>query len=213
MVKNEGGPVVRRSFHIGVDLGQRQSHSAVVVLEQQVVATGVVDRVTYERERRRRFLLRGVKQVPLRVGYHHLTEQLAKLTTWGVFARDPLTLTVDATGLGAVVAEDLERRKRRGRLLPVVLTGGQKGREEGGLFLEPRGDLLQGVTQAFEAGQLDVAPGIPEWEKLREELEAMRRRPAGMGVRMETVGRHDDLVFALAFALYGLKKQLLGMRG
>jgi len=41
----------------------------------------------------------------------------------------------------------------------------------------------------------------------------VRGGQGGRGARYETVGRHDDLVFALALALFGVRMRVLPVEG
>ena len=93
-----------------------------------------------------------------------------------------MTTTVDATGLGIVASEDLRRRRLRGELYPVVITGGLEGKYRDGFYPTPRTELLIGVQKA-------------------------------RGLRFETLGQHDDLVFAPALALCGVRMRTLPAAG
>ena len=57
------GMVNLRSFHIGVDLGQRVDHTAFVVVEQRVVVSAQRDLASYEYLRERKLYVRMVERV------------------------------------------------------------------------------------------------------------------------------------------------------
>ncbi len=115
--------------------------------------------------------------------------------------------------MGIVVTEDLQRRRLRGELYPVVITGGLEGRYASGFYPTPRTELLLGVQRAFEREGLGVAKGLKGWGALEEELKGMRKLQSVRGPRFETMGAHDDLVFALGLALFGVRRRLLPVEG
>ena len=170
------GTVNLRAFHIGVDLGQR------------VVCTSKRSPVTYEFERERKLMVRLVERVRLGQGFGEIVDEVARLTHSQVFAGDLVTTSVDTTGMGIVVTEELRRARLKGELYPVVITGGLEGRYSAGYFPTPRTELLLGVQQAFER------EGLGKVQSVR-------------GPRFETMGAHDDLVFALGLALFGVRSR------
>ena len=103
------GAVNLRSFHLGVDLGQRVDHTAFVVVEQQVVVTSQKDLVSYEYLRERKLQVRLVERVRLGQGYQEVVSEVERLTQCEEFKGGTVTTAVDATGLGIVVSEDLRR--------------------------------------------------------------------------------------------------------
>ena len=107
---------------------------------------------------------------------------MERLTQSPKLSGGTVTTTVDATGLGIVVSEDLRRRRLRGELYPVAITGGLEGKYRDGFYPTPRTELLIGVQTA-------------------------------RGLRIETLGQHDDLVFALALALFGVRMRTLPVVG
>jgi len=48
---------------------------------------------------------------------------------------------------------------------------------------------------------------------MAEELKAMRKVQTVRGPRFETMGAHDDLVFALGLALFGVRRRWLPVEG
>ena len=117
------GTVNLRSFHLGVDLGQRVDHTAFVVVEQQVVVTAHKDMVSYEYLRERKLYVRMVERVRLGQGYQEVVSEVERLTQCEEFKSGTVTTAVDATGLGIVVSEDLQRKRLRGDWRGVTGTG------------------------------------------------------------------------------------------
>ncbi len=202
-----------RSFHIGVDLGQRADHTAIVVLEQRVESTGVRDPRTFEFGWRRRLIVRKVARLRLGTAFQKVVGEVERLTMLPDFEGCLVTTVVDATGIGLVVTELLQQKRLRGELYPVVITGGQEMRYKAGFYPTPRTDILLGVCQAFEVDGLEVAGGVAGWEGMVEELKSIRKYQSVSGPRFESEGRHDDLVFGLGLALIGARRRVLPVEG
>lgn len=197
---------------MGVDLGQSQNHSAIVVVEQRIESDGEVCPLTFEPLARRVLVVKHVEQIVLETSYTAVLERIRLVSRTPEMARAKLTVAVDATGLGRVVWDLLQQDKPRGELLAVSITGGQTGRDQDGLDCVPKTELMMGAQRAFELEGLCVAPGIRHWAKLEAELVAMRRVPTVRGVQWESE-EQDDLVMALALALHGYRKKLIPTRG
>ena len=203
-----------RSFHIGVDLGQRRDYTAVVLVEQRVENTGVTDRLTYEPVWRRRLIVRKASRLRLGTEFHRIVNAVTGLTLHPALeAGKVVTTAIDATGMGLVVTEQLQMRRLKGELYPVVITGGVEMKYKSGFYPTPRTDILLGVVQAFEVDRLEVAGGVGGWGSLVEELQSIRKTPGVGGPRFESEGRHDDLVFALGLALVGYRQRVLPVDG
>ena len=201
------------SYHIGLDLGQRVDHTAVVVVEQRVVATSLRDPATYEYLRERQMDVRMVQRVRLGLGYHEVAEEVERLTHTEELRGGNVTTAIDATGVGEAVLEILNRRKLRGELYPVKITSGMEASYKSGTYPTPRTQLLMGVQRAFEMERLGVSHGVAGHDALEAELKGMRMVQSVKGPRFETDGKHDDLVFALALALFGVRMRMLPVRG
>jgi hypothetical protein len=202
-----------RNFHIGVDLGQRRDYTAVVVVEQRIEPTGAKDSVTYEKVWRRRLIVRKAARLKLGTEFHRIVNTVAGLTMHPALEGKLVTTAIDATGMGLVVTEQLQMRRLRGELYPVVITGGVEMKYRAGFYPTPRTDILLGVVQAFEVDQLEVASEVKGWEVLVEELRSMRKTPGVGGPRFESEGQHDDMVFALGLALVGFRQRVLPVDG
>lgn len=183
--------VVSRRCHIGVDLGKKQNHSAIVVVEQLVVTTGRRNPMSFEPIWERRMTATHIEQLKLGVEYTAIVERLHGLTHSRELETEALTTWVDATGLGEVVMEMLRKQRLRGELMPVVFTGGRTVRYTKGAYTVPKQELVQGLGAASGAGGTERGGG-------------------GAGVRgmnYESAGKHDDLVMALGLACFGLRQR------
>lgn len=202
-----------RSFHIGVDLGQRRDHTAVVVVEQRIENTGTKDLIRFEQIWRRRLIVRKASRLRLGTEFHRIVNAVSGLTMHPGLAGKVVTTAIDATGLGLVVTEQLQRQRLKGELYPVVITGGNEMKYQAGFYPTPRTDILLGVVQAFEVDLLEVAGSVAGWESLVEELRSIRKSPGVAGPRFDSEGRHDDMVFALGLALVGFRQRVLPTDG
>lgn len=203
------GDAALRSYHLGVDLGQRKDHTAIVVVEQRVECTGARDAATFEYVRVRKFVVVRVEQVRLGTRYSSIVDRVETIAAALAGNGATLTIAIDATGLGGVVTEDLRRRRLGGELLPVVSTGGNEGRYADGFFMTPKVELMMGLLRAFEVEGLCVAEGVAGWELLEEELMGMRKVTGRAGMKFVSAGKHDDLVMALGLALFGARRRQL----
>jgi hypothetical protein len=211
MVLSKG--VLLRRYHIGMDLGKRRDHTALTVLEQQVVNLGRVDPRTYEPELERRFGVVLVEQVPLGTRYLEVSRYVRALRESQVFGGHTVNLSVDATGLGDVVLEQIrEAVEKTTYVRGVVFTGGDKAHVENRLNYVPKVELVTGLMRMLESGAMGVAPGLPGWERLAGELLTIRRVMGERGAHYVSEGLHDDLAMSLALAAWGAWQDRLPVR-
>lgn len=213
------GSAALRSFHVGLDLGQRIDHTAIVVVEQRIELTGEIDARTYEHKCVRKLVIRMAEQVPLGQSYFRIAEAVYRLTSAPELkGSDGVTTSFDATGVGNGVADILRTRPPYGRMYPVVFTPGETPHYKDGYYYEPKNRMMVGLLRALEMDGLCVAADVDGWELLEKELLSMRRLPGnrlnvGAGMRWVSDGKHDDLVMALTLALHGMRENWLPVEG
>jgi len=153
-------------------------------------------------------LVRYVERMPLGMTYPQVVERVC-----GMIETPPVhghcELVVDATGVGAPVAEMLRAEGPACDISSVTITGGEKesggAGYGGGHYNVPKRDLIASVQLALERGELRIAKGLRERESLVEELVDVRKTARESGrdrVGAERAGEHDDLVIALALACW-----------
>jgi hypothetical protein len=193
-------------YHVGVDLGQRRDFTAIVVIQDQLLMTGRRCPRTFAPVllRRRQVLL--AKRVGLGTEYQKIVDTVGQLTRLRQMAHGDKYVAVDTTGVGLAVLEMLRRENLAGQLLPVVFTGGEVTRYAGGQYNVPKGELMHGLAVELERRELQVGRLLRNWPEMVRELSGMRRDLAGGGVRWRSVGEHDDLVMALALAVWSLRR-------
>jgi hypothetical protein len=183
----------------GLDLGQAADFTALAVLERRYAPDPrepARDLAHYD--------LRQLRRWPLGTPYTTVARDAREL-----FAVPPLagsTLAVDRTGVGAPVVEMLRQAQINGQLVPIHITGGQHARrdEESRGWTVPKVELVSALQVAFQARRLRIARGLREAGTLVRELQDFRVRITAaahetFGARE---GQHDDLVLAVAMAVW-----------
>jgi hypothetical protein len=188
------------SYFLGLDLGQAQDYTAIVVaerLELPAVPARPTPQVHYH--------LRHLERCPLRTAYPAIVVRVALL-----LQQEPLygrtRLVADATGVGAPVIDLL----RQARLDPVAvtITSGNAVTEdehERDCYGVPKRDLVATMQVLLQSERLKIAERLPEAATLTREL-------LGFQTRITTAandiygtwreGAHDDLLLATALACW-----------
>ena len=160
---------------LGIDLGSRADHTALVWLDGWNVVRA--------------------ERWPLGVEYRDIIEQLLPL----IEKAD--CVGVDGTGLGDPIVS-LLREKRPG-IFSVRFTGGMRARRDGHDWYTSKSILTNGVYQAMARGKLKVTCPEPGREQLRCEMLNFSQKAAKHGRSKYEAGQgHDDLVAALSIAVF-----------
>lgn len=181
-------------FVLGVDIGQAQDFTAIVVLERGGTELHV----------------RHVERLSLGLSYPRQVERVADLVGSPELARD-VQVAVDSTGVGRAVTELLQEALRalQTPLTAISITGGSKASKDGSRWSVPKRDLIAAAQVALQTRKLKIAAALPSAQLLTDELAAYRVRVSEDGKDSFGNGReapHDDLVLALAIAVYAAKK-------
>ncbi len=182
-------------YFSGLDLGQAQDHSALVVLERG--ETPDPDRGGGATANR--FDVRHIHRWQLGTPYPAV---ITDLHAW--FSGSPLhgtALVVDATGVGRAVVDMIESSGLSADVRPYTITAGFRP----GVGTVPKKDLVFAVVAALQTRRLRFAEGLALRPVLEKELETFRATVTPG--RNETFAAwrekdHDDLVLALALALW-----------
>lgn len=191
-----------RVFRVGVDFGFRHDPTAMVVaepvLDDERRDTHGAPLVNFEV----RFVERMDLEMRTQDVVGRIAEVVEKLKKKVAFPW--IEAFVDATGVGVAVKDLLgpELQRRGVYLHPVMITSGTREHREKGILYVPKENLVQRLGVLLDQGRVFVSP---QEENLRRELETFRikisertRRP-----KYEAApGEHDDLVIALALAVY-----------
>lgn len=193
-----------RRFVVGVDLGQQSDPTAIVAVE------AIGTRLWPDPVMRRQFHVRMIEQPELGTPYKAIVDRLVTIMR----AKDlcppgyaPPCLVVDQTGVGRPVVDYL----RSAGLDPVgiSISGGQTvNRPEPSRYPQdltvPKADLVAVVQMALGNELLKVAK-LPLAATLKAELKNFKLKYSKAGNEQYEAwrsGDHDDIVLALAIALW-----------
>ncbi len=188
----------KTEHYYGLDLGKRQDHTALVVVEL-TWEYGARNPATQALALHPKLTVRQAPRLPLdtetvsipgfvRAAVQQYTPVYGGPKTSG-------TLLIDATGNGHTVVELLRRANHGLRLSPVCISSGRTAKHLKDSYLSiPRTDLLTRLKLLFERKLIGIERSAPGFEVLQREL-----------ISFETAGHqqeHDDLVMALALATW-----------
>ncbi len=189
-------------IYLGLDLGKRQDHTAIVALELRW-RYGDKDNVTQGIAQHPALLLSYSTRLPLDTETTRIPQLVRDtLQRYSPACGEPPRidkLLVDATGIGHTIVELIRKNQPKAHVQPVTLTNGHVERQLKDSYLSlPRPDLINRLKMVFEIGNiqlLDSAPGFVDIER-----ELVQFKPSG------DQQEHDDLVMALAMAVWQAAK-------
>jgi hypothetical protein len=117
--------------------------------------------------------------------------------------RDGCHLVIDESGVGRPVGDMFAQAGLRP--IRVSITSGSDAEKKGSLrWSVAKSLLVSGVDAALQASTLRSAKELGEAHALHEELKDFRRHlsSTGRATYQTRVGKHDDLVLAVAIALW-----------
>ncbi len=211
---------------IGVDLAQARDRTAIVAVESyrpERPAPWEEDVAEVIAATPMRELLRGRTRTPHRErGRHHEIRYMHRLhpgTTYPeqtsiiVQTADSLAmderpqLVVDATGVGRPVV-DMLREASPYPVKAVTIGSGSEVTKSGRLDVTvPKADLVGALEVVLSTRRLHAVPNLPLASELDKELRSFGYELSATGrPRYEGKGSHDDLVTALALAVWGAER-------
>src|ERR1700677_3663189 len=198
---------MQTNYFVGVDLVQSRDYTAIAVAER-VESSGEWSAATFTHRKTVTLRLRFLERVELGTPYPEVVERVVKVTRSKELA-GRCQLIVDGTGVGRPVV-DLLRVARPGcRVMPAVITSGQRESLCDGYYGIPKRDLIIGLQVLLQRGSLQIASGLKYGPALAAEMAAMEVKVSSVGREQFGAwreGTHDDLVFAVALACWGVKK-------
>lgn len=192
--------IITDKFVLAADLGQSSDPTAIAVLQHRIVDhlhwRGGIKRVSEN------FDVRHLERLPLGLSY---IEQRARIGQ--LLARPPLNagcgFAIDNTGVGRAVGDLFDDAGMKPE--KVTITAGNEQSCVGNrLWHVPKGILISTLDARLHTGELRFAAELRDAPALAEELKDFRRHvsAAGRYSYEARVGRHDDLVLAVALALW-----------
>jgi hypothetical protein len=193
--------IVEDKFVLAADLGQSHDPTAICVLQHRVVKhlhwRGTMTKISEH------FDVRHLARLPLGLSYVEQRAEIAKL-----LARPPLKegceFVIDNTGVGRAVGDLFDAAGMRPT--KVTITAGMEQSWAGGGWHVPKGVLISTLDARLHTAELRFAAELREAPALAEELKDFQRHvsAAGRYSYEARVGRHDDLVLAVALALWAI---------
>lgn len=181
-------------YYSGLDLGQMQDYSALVVVER----TEHPD-ANNPKKSLYHFAVRHLHRWPLGTAYPAIVSDVKSL-----FSTPPLSnsnLAVDQTGVGRAVVDLFRSAGITALLSPITITHGEASHGS----TVPKKNLVGAVQVPLQDRRLKIAESLPLAKVLAEELSLFRVKVTLSANETFEAWRerdHDDLVLALALALY-----------
>jgi hypothetical protein len=185
-------------YTVGLDLGQTKDYTALVILERHGEGVQAV------------FHARHLERFPLGTPYPAIVAAVAGMLKQPPLADFPPRLAVDETGVGAPVVDLFRQARLNAVLHPIHITGGATVNYDRGVEYVPKRDLVSVVQVALQTDKLKIAEALPEAGTLVRELQDFQVKiteAANDTYGAWREGAHDDLVLAVALALYVGKKR------
>jgi hypothetical protein len=187
------------SYIVGLDLGQASDYSALCVVER----TAAPDPANAAR-RLNSFAVRHLHRWKLGTPYPVIVEDVAALGR-----RPPLPLSMlamDGTGVGRAVVDLFRGAKLPLQLVPISITGGDRGGSANGFLTVPKRNLVAVMQTLAQGRRFHIAPGLSDAKVLGKKLQAFRVK-VSLTTGNETFEAwrerdHDDLVLAVALACW-----------
>jgi hypothetical protein len=119
----------------------------------------------------------------------------------GACTEEP-TFVLDATGVGIAIKDALRQKGVRPRAASIV--SGNSLNAETGIYHLGKARLIGKFLAAFDSGRVHINPNLPIYPQLERELISYRAEISSQGnAKFEAPpGEHDDLLFALALAVW-----------
>ncbi len=182
---------------LGVDLGQSQDPTSIAVVERIRQRT--------DGKPKDRFILRLLEQAPLGEPYPTQAQRIKQIVARPRIAEHDPRIFMDFTGVGRPMY-DIMRQQRVPRLVPVTITFQGSGVNEAGGRTVAKLDLISRLQALMHTGALQMPDTLPLAKTFRRELIDFRVSYTAVGNATfgAREGAHDDLVLAVALAVYGL---------
>lgn len=195
--------IEERAFVLAADLGQSSDPTAIAVLEH--VKTYGEHRMTGARiDEQERFDIRHLARLPLGLSYPSVVQEVRML-----LARPPLSskceLVIDETGVGRAVGDIFNHAGMNP--IRVTITAGSEQTAHGlQSWHVPKQVLISTLDARLHTGELRFAAELLEAGAMQDELKDFRRKvsTAGRYAYEARVGKHDDLVLAVAIGLWAV---------
>lgn len=182
-------------YYLGLDLGQAHDFTALCIIER------------LDLDKQKIHHCRHLERFPIGTSYPHIGQHVARMVARSEL-KGQYRCIVDATGVGRPVVDLL--RKEGVSVIPVTITGGSEETSDGlGGYRVPKRDLVSLLQVLLQSGRLLLAEGLPEVRALVDEMLTFQVKiteAANDVYGAWREGQHDDLVLALALAVWYSEK-------
>ena len=189
-------------YFVGVDLGQSQDPTALCILEayEEVGDPAEPSRYCYD--------VRHLMRFPLGMSYPAMVNEIGLILSRPPLNGSPTELIIDETGVGRAVGDIFNQAGLKP--IKVTITAGNEEAQNGyARFTVPKQVLVSTLDAMMHTGELRIAKDLRETPALESELKDFRRHvsEAGRYSYAARTGAHDDLVLAVAIALWRAVKR------
>lgn len=201
--------LIREKHVLAVDLGQSNDPTAIAVIRHQEHDQFNTDLTTLDargaRERVESFVVRYLNRLPLGLSY---VDQVAEVRRY--LGRPPLNkgceLVIDETGVGRAVGDLFDSAGMEPTRVTITAGEKQSGFTSGRRWHVAKSLLVSHLDARLHTNELRFLSKMSEAGPMKEELKDFRRKvsAAGRSTFEARVGKHDDLVLAVAIGLWCL---------
>jgi hypothetical protein len=208
LMKGDLSLLHKRSFAVGIDVGQAHDPTAICIASKIVTTTFNPMFAPYNPFPRPRYEVSHLERLRLGMPYPQQVDRLEALLGRSPLDRLRPRVLVDYTGVGRPVFDMFAGRAGLRRAQGVVITGGRETSSTRAGWSVHKGELVSKLQALLHAGDLRIAASLPDAAVLARELQDFRVRftENGNATFNAREGAHDDLVLALALAVFGLSR-------
>lgn len=195
-------------LNIGVDLGQARDATAIAAIESYWAPAEEKSAVDGRRHPRRlkHYQLGRLEKLRPGLSYPAQAEAIVAIADALANGGRSVCLWVDATGVGRAVV-DLLRRDCPCSLRAITITSAAEVVRHGSDLSVPKAELISTLEVVLSTRRMTAVPDLPLAKELDAELRAFSYELSATGRPLyEGRGSHDDLVVALALAVWASER-------
>lgn len=201
-------------FLCGLDLGQAADYSALVIAERCETSPAEPARVLQLTDGGARHIpaqpagpvrydVRHIERFTLGTPYPEIVDAVGRILGHPAMGSE-VTLVVDGTGVGRAVVDLFRLAAARYAMVPAMITAGDTARNDAGWWYVPKRELVGVVQVLLQSQRVRFAQALPETALLTAELQNFQIKVTAAANETFNAreGKHDDLVLALALAVW-----------